>query len=86
VEALTYNERKKALLLLMFLKEKRDSLVKARMCTNGCKQKNSTWSKQDTTLPMVATDSVFITAIIDAHEGGECCLFQHSGGFFTRRR
>ena len=32
MESLTYNERKKALLLLMFLKEKRDSSIKARMC------------------------------------------------------
>jgi hypothetical protein len=42
VEALTYNKRKKALSLLMFLKEKKDSLVKARMCTDGCKQKDGT--------------------------------------------
>jgi hypothetical protein len=50
VEALTYNERKNALSLLMFLEEKRDSLVKACMCTTGRKQKDGTWSKQDTTL------------------------------------
>ena len=41
MESLTYNN-KNALLLLMFLKEKRDSLVKTRMCTNWCKQKDST--------------------------------------------
>ncbi len=69
VEALTYDKRKKALLSLMFLKEKRDSLVKACMCTNGHKQKDSTWTKQDTTLPTVAMESVFITTNIDAHEG-----------------
>ncbi len=43
VEALTYNEKKKALLLLMFLKEKRDSSAKARMCANRRKQKDGTW-------------------------------------------
>jgi hypothetical protein len=51
VEALTYNKRKKALSSLMFLKEKRDSSVKVRMCTDRRKQKDGTWSKQDTTLP-----------------------------------
>ncbi len=51
VEALTYNKSKKAPLLLMFLKEKRDSSVKACMCADGSKQKDGTWSKQDTTLP-----------------------------------
>jgi len=35
VKSLTYNTKKKALLLLMFLKEKRDSSVKARMCADG---------------------------------------------------
>ncbi len=37
VESLTYNKKKKALSLLMFLKEKRDSSVKARMCADGRK-------------------------------------------------
>ncbi len=54
VDALTYNERKKALLSIMFFKEKTDSLIKARMCADRRKQKDGTWSKQDTTLPTVA--------------------------------
>ncbi len=69
VESLTHDEKKKALSSLMFLKEKRDSSVKARMCADGRKQKDGTWSKQETTSPTVATESVFITAVIDAHEG-----------------
>ena len=42
VESLTYNEKKKALSLLMFLKEKRDSSIKGRMCADGRKQKDGT--------------------------------------------
>ena len=42
VESLTYDEKKKDLSLLMFLKEKRDSSIKARMCANGRKQKDGT--------------------------------------------
>jgi hypothetical protein len=53
----------------MFLKEKRDSLMKAQMGADGRKQKGGTWSKQDTTLPTVVTELVFITAVIDAHKG-----------------
>ena len=56
VESLTYDEKKKALSLLMFLKEKRDSLVKARLCADGHKQKDGTWSKQETTSPTVAAN------------------------------
>jgi hypothetical protein len=63
---LTRDKRKKALASLMFLKEKRDQLVKARMCADGRGQRGD-WSKQDTTSPTVSTESVFITAVIDAH-------------------
>jgi hypothetical protein len=62
VESLTYDEWKVALSSLMLLKEKRDSSIKVRMCADGRKQKDCTWSKQETTLPMVATELVFITA------------------------
>ena len=48
----------------MFLKEKRDSSVKVRMCADGRKQKDGTKAKQDTTLPTVATESVFIIALV----------------------
>ncbi len=39
VESLTYDEQKKAHLSLMFLKKKRDSLVKARMCFMGASKR-----------------------------------------------
>jgi hypothetical protein len=83
VESLTYDEKKKALLLLMFLKEKRDSSVKARMCADGRKQKDGTWSKQETTSPTVATESVFITTVIDVHEGRDVACFDIPGGFLN---
>jgi hypothetical protein len=75
VESLTYDEWKVAISPLMFLKEKRDSLVKARMCANGRKQKNGTWSKQETTSPTVAMELVFITAVIDTHKGRKIACF-----------
>ena len=81
VESLTYNKKKKALSLFMFLKEKRDSLAKVHMCADGQKQKDGTWSKQETTSPTVATESVFITAIIDAHEGRDVAYFHIPGAF-----
>jgi hypothetical protein len=81
VEALTYNEKKKALLLLMFLKEKRDSLVKAHMCANKRKQKDGTWSKQETTSPTVVMELVFLTAVIDAHKGRDVACFNIPGAF-----
>jgi hypothetical protein len=75
VESLTYDEKKKALSSLMFLKEKRDSSVKARMCADGHKQMDGTWAKQGTTSPTVVTESVFITAVIDGHKGRNVACF-----------
>ena len=75
VESLTYDEKKKALSLLMFIREKRDSSIKARMCADGRKQKDGTWAKQDTTSPTVAMESAFITAVINAHEGRDVACF-----------
>ena len=68
VEALTYDEKKKVLSLIMFLKEKRNSTVKARMCAEN-------------TTPTVATELLFITAIINTHEGRDVACFGILGAF-----
>jgi hypothetical protein len=36
------------------------------MCTNGQKHRGD-WTKQDTVLPTVSTEAVFIIAVIKAH-------------------
>jgi hypothetical protein len=61
--------------LLTFLKEKRDSLVMARMCADGHKQKGGTWLKQETTSPTVAMELVFITTVINVHKGRNVVCF-----------
>jgi hypothetical protein len=64
----------------MFLKEKRDKSVKARMCADGRKQRGD-WTKQQSTSPTVATELVFIRAVIDAHEGRDVACFDIPGAF-----
>jgi hypothetical protein len=49
---LTPEEKWKAISSLMFLKEKRDTTVKARFCADGRKQRGD-WTKQETTSPTV---------------------------------
>ncbi len=73
-------EKAKAVASLMFLKEKRDHSVKARMCADGRKQRDD-WTKQDTTSPTVSTEAVFITAVIEAHEGQDVACFDIPGAF-----
>jgi hypothetical protein len=73
-ELLTKEERMKALSSLLFLNEKRDQSVKAQMCADGGKQRGD-WTKQETTLPTISLEAVFITAVIDAHkERDVACL------------
>jgi hypothetical protein len=79
-DLLTKEERTKALSLLMFLKEKQDQFVKARMCADGWKQRGD-WTKQETTLPTVSTEAVFITAVIDAHKEHDVACFDNPGAF-----
>ena len=51
------------------------------MCADRRKQKDGIWAKQDTTSPTVATESVFITAVIDMHEGHDVACFYIPGAF-----
>ncbi len=51
------------------------------MCADGCKQKDGTRSKQDSTSPTVAMVLVFITAVVDAYEGHNVACFNIAGAF-----
>ena len=66
-EKLTREEKMKALLSLLFLKEKRTVDIKGRACINGAPQR-SYIPKEDAASPTVSMESTFITASITAHE------------------
>ncbi len=76
----TKEERTKVMASLMFLKEKRNHSVKARMCTNRQKLRGD-WTKKDTTSPTVSTEAVFITAVVDAYEERNVAYFDLPGAF-----
>ncbi len=64
----------------MFLKEKRDKSVKARMCTDRKKQRGY-WAKQDTMSPIISIEVVFIAAVIKAHKEHSVACFNIPGAF-----
>ena len=68
VSTLSNSEKSKAMRALMHLTEKRDGTIKARLCYNG-KPTRQWINKDDAASPTAMTESVFITATIDAHEG-----------------
>ena len=66
-QELTKEERRKVLETIIFIVEKRDGRIKARSCADGRKQRD--WmTREDTASPTVATESVMMTAAIDAKE------------------
>ena len=66
VKMLTQDQRNNALPCLIFLTEKRDDSVKARMCVDGSKQE---MDKSEVLAPTISTDELFITLVVDAYEG-----------------
>ena len=75
---LTAEQRRKALPYLMFLTEKRDESVKARGCADGSKQE---MDKENTSAPVISTDALFITLVIDAMERRDVATVDIPGAF-----
>jgi hypothetical protein len=50
------------------------------MCADGWKQRGD-WTKQETTLPTISTEAVFITAVINAHKEHGVACFDIPGAF-----
>ena len=65
---------------MIFLKEKRDETIKSRICIDGLPQREYI-CKEDASSPTVATESVFITSAIDAHEGRNVAFANLPGAF-----
>jgi hypothetical protein len=55
-------------------------MVKGRGCADGRKQRKYI-AKEDASSPTVATESVFITAVIDAEEGRDVAVVDIPGAF-----
>jgi hypothetical protein len=67
VKELTPEQKQEALAYLMFLKGKRCGKIKGRGCDDGRKQRAYT-AREDAASPTAATESIFLTAVIDAME------------------
>jgi Reverse transcriptase (RNA-dependent DNA polymerase) len=78
--SLTREERQQALAYLMFLKRKRNGQVKGRGCADGRKQRAYT-DKELATAPTVATEAVFLTAVVDCYERRDVAIVDVPGAF-----
>ena len=67
IDKLTITERKRAMESLIFLVEKRDRSVKARLCANGSTQREY-MERDDASSPTVMCESILITDGIEAKQ------------------
>ncbi len=79
-KSLSESEKKGAILSPIFLKEKRNGMVKARSCANGSVQRSHV-AKEEAASPTVALESVFVTAAIDERENREVVTIDIPGAF-----
>ena len=78
---LIYEQRRRSLAYLMFLKLKSDEVtIKGRGYAYGRKQRD--WlSKEDTSSPTVSTEGLMLSCIIDEMEGREVVTADIPGAF-----
>ena len=77
---LSTDDRHKVLNYLMYLKQKRCGRIKARGCADGRKQRVYK-GKDETSSPMVSTEALFLSCIIDAQEGRQVATMDIPGVF-----
>ena len=77
---LTTTQRWEALGYLMFLKRKRSGKIKARGCADGQPQR-AYIPQEDARAPTVSTETVFVTAVIDAMENRTVAVVDIPGAF-----
>jgi hypothetical protein len=77
---LTRDDRRNALISLMFFTEKRTGEVKARACANGSVQRQHI-AKEEATAPTVMSDKIFIQSTIFAHENRDVATYNIPGAF-----
>jgi hypothetical protein len=81
-DSLTAKQKSKAIRSLVNLKEKRTKEIKTRLLVDGRCQRGQ-FTKQETTSPPVARESVIISAVIDAHERRHVGTYDIPGAFLN---
>ena len=79
---LTFEDRKKALALHMFITENRNRDIKARKVADVSKQRTyAGYDKSDGSSSTVATDRIFLTGVIDAKEQQAIAILDIANSF-----
>jgi len=79
-EDMSYKQRKKAFGYLMFLKEKRNGMIKARGCADGRSQQEYT-AKSNTSSPTVSLEAMMMPCAIDTKKNRHVAIADIPGAF-----
>ncbi len=77
---LTSAQKQNALSTVTFLKEKRDSQVRGRVCADSCKERDE-FSQVEAASPTVTNESVFLTGVIDTKENRDIATVDITGAY-----
>ena len=80
-DALSEEDKKKALDAVNIIEEKRDGRVKGRTCANGSKQRQYLQEYESVASPTVGQESLITTLLIGAYEGCKFISFDVPGAF-----
>ena len=84
---LSWEDNKKALGSLLFITDKRNGDIKARKVVEGSKQRTYYgYEKSDVSSPTVKTDNMFLTGLIDAHEGKVVAILDIANAFLQAHK
>jgi hypothetical protein len=78
---LTWDEKKKSLQYLMFLKQKRCSHIKGHGCMDGWGKQHIYEIKEETSAPTVSVESLFLSCMIDTKEHQKVITCDIPGAF-----
>ena len=83
-DSLTKEQKEKAIHSLLMIKEKQgpEKEVKTRLLADGRGQRGQ-FTKQETTSPTVARESVIISVVIDAHERRHVATYDIPGALLN---
>ena len=81
---MTKEERAEALNYLMYLKEKRNGIIKGRGCADGRPQRLYT-TKMEASSPTVRQASIMLSCMIDAHQGRDVATVDIPGAFLQTK-
>ena len=78
---LARKEKREDLEAVNLIKEKRTGTIKGRTCTNESKQRSFLKYGEDFALPKISLEALFISLVIDTHEGRDIATFDIPGAY-----